>query len=511
MPPGVAGLKHAEVGVDGGGLTGVVGRREVVGQANAHVRGQGGAAGPQGRRLKLVVGANGRVRDAIDEEAHVVVVDAGVEPHRAAEHGHVPGHRRCAVDPDRVRRGLVVVGADDHVGDPGPHRLGLRTRSIDVVLEDPLGHNRDDHDGARALGDRDRPGVDGIVNVLDEVIEATGAVDAVPPAVAVGVAEGLGRQRVAAAREIAEVAGAVGVDVWLLERKLARAVEDLRVAAGEGLGVLRRRVGGRGGLDSRGARLEARRAACACSASGADEQEQRRGAATPYKGIGRPGRRAVPTPPPLHCPNVERPRNRRASSLTRLLLPRGMGPKDRKSRHAGVVVALLVAALGVAATPAAADFPYTRPGGNPLDFPDLYLTSQVPNDLSGDGNDWKFAATPDASNGIDNTRPTELGGVRGAHVADANATANTAWKLTLGRPDVEIAVLDSGIKWNDAGAMNDLRLKVHINRGELPLPEHGDGSTCGAYDCNGDGVFNVADYANDPRVNLGDPRRNGPP
>ena len=37
-----------------------------------------------------------------------------------------------------------------------------------------------------------------------------------------------------------------------------------------------------------------------------------------------------------------------------------------------------------------------------------------------------------------------------------------------GRPDVTIAVLDSGIKWNDAGAMDDLRLKVRLNPGELP-------------------------------------------
>jgi hypothetical protein len=35
---------------------------------------------------------------------------------------------------------------------------------------------------------------------------------------------------------------------------------------------------------------------------------------------------------------------------------------------------------------------------------------------------------------------------------------------------VTIAVLDSGIKWNDLAAMQDLRKKFRLNRGELPQP-----------------------------------------
>src|SRR5438067_218787 len=35
---------------------------------------------------------------------------------------------------------------------------------------------------------------------------------------------------------------------------------------------------------------------------------------------------------------------------------------------------------------------------------------------------------------------------------------------------------------------------------ERAEPEHADGSTCSQYDCNGDGAFNVDDYAGDPRV-----------
>src|SRR5437764_3391130 len=56
--------------------------------------------------------------------------------------------------------------------------------------------------------------------------------------------------------------------------------------------------------------------------------------------------------------------------------------------------------------------------------------------------------------------------------------------------------MDTGIRWERAS----LRAKVALNQRELPLPEKADGSRCAAYDCNGDGAFNVDDYADDPRV-----------
>jgi hypothetical protein len=71
--------------------------------------------------------------------------------------------------------------------------------------------------------------------------------------------------------------------------------------------------------------------------------------------------------------------------------------------------------------------------------------------------------------------------------------ASGAWKLERGRPDVAVAVLDTGIKWDRPA----LASQVRLNRGELPPP-----SSLGAcpgqggdpYDCNGDGVFSAADY-----------------
>ncbi len=84
-----------------------------------------------------------------------------------------------------------------------------------------------------------------------------------------------------------------------------------------------------------------------------------------------------------------------------------------------------------------------------------------------------------------------------------------AWKLERGRSDVSVAILDTGIKWDK----ESLRLQVRLNKGELPIPNHGratpvsDASSvpaCGSflsqYDANGDGLFNVLDYVCDTGV-----------
>ncbi|TMB58958.1 MAG: hypothetical protein E6J56_01335, partial [Deltaproteobacteria bacterium] len=77
-------------------------------------------------------------------------------------------------------------------------------------------------------------------------------------------------------------------------------------------------------------------------------------------------------------------------------------------------------------------------------------------------------------------------------------SADLAWQVTTGRHDTIIAVLDSGVNYDH----EDLRNKIWLNRGELPTPI---GGCCvppvgDPWDCNADGVFNVQDYACDPRV-----------
>ncbi|HEX6390274.1 MAG TPA: S8 family serine peptidase, partial [Solirubrobacteraceae bacterium] len=158
--------------------------------------------------------------------------------------------------------------------------------------------------------------------------------------------------------------------------------------------------------------------------------------------------------------------------------------------------ALVVAVIGMLATTAKADVPYDgRAGGTPSDLADHER--------------WMYAATPERGNDLVNAQAMELHGVRGASLVDA-AGVDTAWRTTTGRADVVIAVHDSGIEWDNLGAMRNLRRKAHLNLRELPTPRHDrprslePGQDCKTYrrrnDANGDGVVNVVDFSCDRRV-----------
>ncbi len=218
-------------------------------------------------------------------------------------------------------------------------------------------------------------------------------------------------------------------------------------------------------------------------------------------------------------------------------------------RRAGMtawLAAVLVVVGGAGA--ALADFPYAGPNGSPND-PTSWKLPPGTTPSNYDDN-WKYAATPELSpqsDGLVNWKTDELCGIRGMSVVDSSAffplgtnscvpagsPVHTAFEVTLGRPDVVIAVLDSGIEWNDAGAMTAVRKKVWLNPGELPAPRDdlhqpfdastgvdcaahygavgsgGDYDSAGAtrspdgtfpYDVLGQGAFNVLDYACDSRV-----------
>lgn len=158
-----------------------------------------------------------------------------------------------------------------------------------------------------------------------------------------------------------------------------------------------------------------------------------------------------------------------------------------------VALVLLLAAL---AAPVVAEFPYPsnpRPCADPpapdcipaTDF-HRYLALPasepplLPNDFR---NNWKLTSERTGDPLLDNN-PQELFGVKGASV-------DRAWQVTTGRPDVLIAVLDSGIRWGER--LPDLVNKFYLNRGELPVPE-GSTNPNDAHDRNRDGVFNVRDY-----------------
>ncbi len=73
-----------------------------------------------------------------------------------------------------------------------------------------------------------------------------------------------------------------------------------------------------------------------------------------------------------------------------------------------------------------------------------------------------------------------------------------AWRTTMGRTDVLVAIGDSGVNW----ANGRLVRKWFLNAEELPLPQTADGEDAAEHDLNGDGVFNIDDWAEDPRVDI---------
>jgi hypothetical protein len=128
------------------------------------------------------------------------------------------------------------------------------------------------------------------------------------------------------------------------------------------------------------------------------------------------------------------------------------------------------ALLALVPSLARAEFPYPKCGGpqapsctNVVDYQSyLFLPTTdpptIPSDLS--ATNFRYSSLVDPA--VPATAQ-ELFGVRGPSI-------DKAWQITTGRPDVVIAVLDSGIKWNDVGDMNDLAAKVHLNAAERRSP-----------------------------------------
>jgi hypothetical protein len=172
------------------------------------------------------------------------------------------------------------------------------------------------------------------------------------------------------------------------------------------------------------------------------------------------------------------------------------GPTKGAIASSACVFLLFIAILSGTFAAADAPWPQHPPGQDPYRYEEYCFSSVAPDDYRTSDNDfWKYTGeksdTPYQAlislfnPGLDRR---ELEGVMGASV-------DRAWNITTGRPDTVIAVLDSGIRWHDPAAMKELARKCYLNPGELPPPLGAD-----TWDKNGDGVINVDDYADDPRV-----------
>jgi hypothetical protein len=106
-----------------------------------------------------------------------------------------------------------------------------------------------------------------------------------------------------------------------------------------------------------------------------------------------------------------------------------------------------------------------------------------------------FSFIPERSPGAAPIRPQETA---------SGMSVDMAWRITIGEPNVRIAVCDSGIKWDE----RDLIEKAYLNAGELKnhKPHKAGGAACGGtgelagFDCNEDGVLSVSDYKDEPSL-----------
>lgn len=92
----------------------------------------------------------------------------------------------------------------------------------------------------------------------------------------------------------------------------------------------------------------------------------------------------------------------------------------------------------------------------------------------------RFATDPESSSGINMTGAWAQG--------------------NIGRDDILIAYVEGGVNYSSNGIKDGLNA-IYLNQGELPYPQGWDGQDLGRYDFDGNGQFDIRDYAKDPRVN----------
>lgn len=180
---------------------------------------------------------------------------------------------------------------------------------------------------------------------------------------------------------------------------------------------------------------------------------------------------------------------------------------------------MLVALLGLSAAGASAKpAPHLNPGPTlpPSQYPNdpqfAGCESQDPVSGCTDNEAWQFYGplTGDtclAPGGSTADQPHPDGGLpcwaRNAtdpeHSAGVNITG--AWAQgDRGSDRIVIAYIEGGVNYSNNG-IKDALDNIYLNKGELPYPEGANGQDLGRYDFDGNGRFDIRDYAHDPRVN----------
>ncbi|MBT3217968.1 MAG: S8 family serine peptidase [Proteobacteria bacterium] len=132
---------------------------------------------------------------------------------------------------------------------------------------------------------------------------------------------------------------------------------------------------------------------------------------------------------------------------------------------------------------------YVASAGVPIGtYPDCSEENQdaCPSDLD----DWQHLSwIPEGSRHT--VRPAELS-------LGSGMSLDVAVRQETGRWDAIIAVLDSGIYWQETKLYN----KIYLNTGELPQPTTADGQLIVDWDLDQNGLVNLDDYRQDPRIDI---------
>jgi len=182
-----------------------------------------------------------------------------------------------------------------------------------------------------------------------------------------------------------------------------------------------------------------------------------------------------------------------------------------------LLFAFLIAGLGLAGSATAAPAPVLPAGP-------ILQQSEWPNDpefarcefedpVSGctDGEQWNLYGPMDglcrAPGSTDFDQPRPDGGLpcwaRNATDPESSSGINMtgAWAQgNVGRDEMLIAYIEGGVNYKANGIKDGLNA-VYINEGELPYPQGWDGQDLGRHDFDGNGRFDIRDFAKDPRVN----------
>lgn len=187
------------------------------------------------------------------------------------------------------------------------------------------------------------------------------------------------------------------------------------------------------------------------------------------------------------------------------------------------VIAVLVsitAVLIVGLTQAAADPAPELPAGPVLaeaDWPNdpEFARCELQDPVTGcqDSEQWNLYGPMDglckAPGGTAFDQPRPDGGLpcwaRDATDPESSSGINMtgAWAQgNIGRDDILVAYIEGGVNYSSNGIKDGLNA-IYLNPGELPYPQGWNGQDLGRYDFDGNGQFDIRDYAKDPRVNPG--------